>query len=430
MRQVLAAALMAVFATVVAGANLARAAGCQAVPELTKSLGHGGTPISDTAVASTWPPQTVSAGEITLENYNSLIPKFDTACGTHISIPLHGNRVYLDAATGQDSPSVANITADLSSRNNPIAWSLGTSFTTEDSEPDQTVQHHVAARNSMGLFDDRLRAWVDFGISLDDDRKLGGQASSYKLAADLWHSKEFKLSSSAGYVLASTGYADGDVNLTADRAVHEFASSLSWRRVGLEIAHSSATDNTARNKDEDTHQWRTWSADIRFDLANLPAFLPLDVGLKLEQEHTQRIDFGSLDTATDLDELSRSISLKLNWNHHGGETALRFSGSGVNDRTDGEEQSVSLGYAIRLVRALETDALTLSGDAEVSGNRKMGSEEWQRSQTYDLGFTMHSKPAIYGSLGLETGLSVIDQSDGAAPFLNKAAARFTYSLSF
>ncbi len=428
MRQVLSAALVAISATVVPGTNLAMAAGCQPVPLLSENSDGAGPPISDVAVSAAGLPLTVSPGKILLEGYNSLIPKFDSACGTHLSISILDNRVHLDAANGQDSPIFANLAVDLGSDGNPVAWSLATSFMATNSDPGRALQRHVAARNWMSLLDDRLRAWVDFSISLDGDNKLSGHAARYKLAADLWRTEDFNLSSSAGYVVASAGYADKGVDLAGDRVVHEFAASLGWGRLGLEVAHSISTDNTAGDEDQSTRQWRAWSADFHFDLAGVPVFLPHDVGVKIEQQHVHRTDIGTLDTAEDLDELSRTFALELNWDHHGGATTLLLSGSDLDDRTDRDTDNDSLAYAIRLKRAFDTSSWNLSAEAELTGKGEMDGEKRQRSRTFGLGFKMKSNPGSYGSLGLEAGISLIDQSDRGAPSLDEIAARLTYDL--
>ncbi len=43
---------------------------------------------------------------------------------------------------------------------------------------------------------------------------------------------------------------------------------------------------------------------------------------------------------------------------------------------------------------------------------------------------MNSNPGSFGSLGLEAGISLIDESDRGAPSLDEASARLTYELQF
>ncbi|MEE8293004.1 MAG: hypothetical protein V3R22_01150, partial [Kiloniellales bacterium] len=64
------------------------------------------------------------------------------------------------------------------------------------------------------------------------------------------------------------------------------------------------------------------------------------------------------------------------------------------------------------------------------GKGEMSGEQRQRSQNFDLGFNMKSNPGSFGSLGLEAGVSLIDESERGAPSLHEASARFTYEQQF
>ena len=430
MRQVLAAALLAISATVVPGTDHARAAECQLVPLLSGHSDGVVPPVSDVAVSLAGLPLTMSAGKVLLDGYNSLVPKFDSACGTHLGASILDDRVRLDVANGQDGPSFANLSMDLAPGGGPVGWSIETAFMAADSGPNQALQRHVGARNWMGAFDNRLQAWVDFGLSIDGENELSGHATRYKLAADLWRTEDFKLSGTAGFVLASAGYAVDGIDLGADRAVHEFGGSIDWGRLGFHISHSISTDNTIGDDDQNTRRWRVWSADFKLDLADVHAFVPRGVGFKIEQEHLNRTDIGTLDTAGDLDELSRSLSLELSWDHHGGATTLLLSGSDLDDRANSDTDNDKLDYAIRLTRAFDTGPWELSAEAALTGKGEMSGEQRQRSQNFDLGFNMKSNPGSFGSLGLEAGVSLIDESDRGAPSLHEASARFTYELQF
>ncbi len=430
MRQVLAATLLAISATVVPGTDLARAAECQLVPLLSGDSDGAVTPVSDVAVSPAVLPLTMSAGKVLLEGHNSLVPKFDSACGKHLSTSVLNNRLHLDVAIGQEGPSFTNLSVDLAPDGGPVAWSLETAFMAANSGPNQDLQRHVGARNWMGVLDNRLQAWVDFGVSIDGENELTGHATRYKLAADLWRTGDFKLSGTAGFVLVSAGYEVDGINLAADRAVHELGGSIDWGQLGLDISHSISTDNTIGDEDQSARRWLAWSADFKLDLAGVHAFLPHDIGFKFAQEHVDRVDIGNLDTAGDLDQLSRSFALELNWAHHGGATTLMLSGSDLDDRTDTGTDNDALDYAIRLKRTFNTGAWNLSAEAELAGKGEMDGEKRQRSRTLGLGFNMNSNHGSYGSLGLEAGISLIDQSDRGTPSLNETSARLTYDLQF
>lgn len=120
MRQVLAAALLAISATVVPGTDHARAAECQLVPLLSGDPDGVVPPVSDVAVSLAGLPLTMSAGKVLLDGYNSLVPKFDSACGTHLSASILDDRVRLDVANGQDGPSFANLSMDLAPGGGPV----------------------------------------------------------------------------------------------------------------------------------------------------------------------------------------------------------------------------------------------------------------------------------------------------------------------
>ena len=430
MKQVLAAALLALSAAVVPGTDLASAAECQLVPLLSGDSDGAAPPVSDVAVSPAALPLTVSAGKVLLEGHNSLVPKFDSACGPHFSTSTVDNRVHLDVANGQEGPSFAKSSMNLAPVGGPVAWSLETAFMTVDSDPNQPLQRHGGIRNWMGVLDNRLQAWVDLGISMDEDNELSGHAARYKLAADLWRTGDFKLSGTAGFVLASADYAVNGIDLAADRAVHEFGGSIDWGRISLDISHSISTDNTIGDDDQSTRRWRAWSADFKLDLAGVHALLPRGVGFKIEQEHLDRVDIGALDTADDLDELSRSFSLKLSWDHHGGATTLLLSGSDLEDRAHSDADNDKLDYAIRLVRAFDADPWSLSAEAELRGKSEMSGDQRQRSRIFDFGFKMKSNPGSFGSLGLEAGISLIDGSGRGAPSLDEASVVLTYELQF
>ena len=425
MRQVLAATLLAISATVVPGTDIARAAECQLVPLLSGDSDGAVSPVSDVAVSPAVLPLTMSAGKVLLEGHNSLVPKFDSACGKQLSTSILNNRLHLDVANGQEGSSFTILSVDLAPDGGPVAWSLETAFMAANSGPNQALQRHVGARNWMGVLDNRLQAWVDFGVFIDGENELSGHATRYKLAADLWRTGNFKLSGTAGFVLVSAGYAVDGIDLAADRAVHEFGGSIDWGWLGLDISHSISTDNTIGDEEQSTRRWRAWSADFKLDLAGVHAFLPHDIGFKFAQEHVDRVDIGK-----PLDKLSRSVALKLNWAHHGGATTFMLSGSDLDDRTDTGTNNDVLDYAIRLKRTFNTGAWNLSAEAELAGKGEMNGEKRQRSRTLGLGFKMNSIPGSYGSLGLAAGISLIDQSDRGTPSLNEISARLTYDLQF
>jgi hypothetical protein len=387
-------------------------------------------PVSDVAVSPAALPLTVSAGKVRLDGYNSLVPTFDSACGTHLSASIIDDRVHLDVANGQEGPSFANLSVDLAPGGGPVAWSFETAFMAANPGADQALQRHAGARNWIGVLDNRLQAWIDLGVSLDGDNELSGHAARYQLAADLWRAGDFKLSGTAGFVLASPGYAVGGVELAADRAVHGFGGSIDWGRFGLDLSHSISTDNTIGDDDQSTSRWRTWSADFKLDLAGLHAFLPQGVGFKVQQQHLDRADIGALDMAEDLDELSRSLSLELSWDHHGGATKLLITGSDLNDRTNSDADNDRLDYALRLVRAFDTGPWKLSAEAGLTGKSAMTGEQEERARNFDLGFNMKSNPGSLGALGLEAGISLIDESAHGTPSLNQASVGLTYELQF
>ena len=182
--------------------------------------------------------------------------------------------------------------------------------------------------------------------------------------------------------------------------------------------------------EQSTHRWRAWSADVRLNLAGADSFVPRDVAFGIAQEHKDRVEIGSLDAAADLDELSRSLSLQLNWDHHGGATTLQITGSDFDDRAHADGDSDTLDYAFRLKRAFDSGPWTLSAEAGLVGKSVIEGEQRQRSRALDFGFNMKSKPGFFGSLGFEAGISLIDESDHDAPSLNEATFGLTYDLQF
>ena len=102
------------------------------------------------------------------------------------------------------------------------------------------------------------------------DNEMSGHAARYTLAADLWRTRDFKLSGTAGFGLASADYAVNGIDLAADRAVHEFGGSIDWgsmhqfstrtswfppKRQGSRCDSSPARCSTIR-----CARWRTWTA--------------------------------------------------------------------------------------------------------------------------------------------------------------------------
>ncbi|MCG8597051.1 MAG: hypothetical protein MI785_22145, partial [Kiloniellales bacterium] len=211
------------------------------------------------------------------------MPAFDSPCGLFLDAALLGDRLSLDVAQAEDRPTLATLTADLGPETGWARWSVETSFMAEDAaEADPTS--YVGARNGFGLFDERLRASADFGLSLDQAREPSGYATRYRLAADLWRGEGLALSGSAGFALASAGYAAEGVDVGADRARRRVAMALDWRRLGLDLEHSVSTDNVAGEAGQNTDRWRAWAASFDVDLSGLHSLLPRDVGLTLEQE--------------------------------------------------------------------------------------------------------------------------------------------------
>ena len=421
-----AAALSIAAVGLLAMTGPASASDCELLGYLSRETAPLGSAVSDTTGPWGAAARRTEAGRVRLRADNSLMPAFDSPCGLFLDAALLGDRLSLDVAQAEDRPTLATLTADLGPEAGWARWSVETSFMAEDAaEADPTS--YVGARNGFGLFDERLRASADFGLSLDQAREPSGYATRYRLAADLWRGEGLALSGSAGFALASAGYAAEGVDVGADRARRRVAMALDWRRLGLDLEHSVSTDNVAGEAGQNTDRWRAWAASFDVDLSGLHSLLPRDVGLTLEQE---RADHAELEGAEDLDAWSRRLALRLAWAHQDGTTTLRLTGSELVDRSGDAETEADSTLEVGLSRAVRIADWRLSAAATWALREETDAGDPRRSRALDLELDLTTARFWHGTLGLEGETSFSDDSDGASGPLASASVSLTYDLRF
>ena len=414
-------------AGLLAVAGPAKASDCELLGYLSRETNPLGSAVSDAAGSWGAAPQR-EAGRVQLRADNSLMPAFDSPCGLFLGAAILGDRLSLDVAQAEDRPTLATLTAELAPEESVARWSVETSFLAEDAT-EADPSSYVGARNGLGLFDERLRASADFGLSLDQAREPSGYATRYRLAADLWRGQGLTLSGSAGFALASAGYAAEGVDVTSDRARRRLAAALDWGRFGLELEHSVSTDNVEESAEETTERWRVWAASVAVDLSGLRALLPRDLSLTLEQERADHAEPKDADDADDLDRLTRRLALRLAWAHQGGTTTLRLTGAEQDDRAAEAGRDTESSLELGLSRAVSIAGWQLSAGATWVA-REEDDGALRRSQALDLDLDLTTARLWHGTLGLEGESSFSDDTAGNTGPLAEASIFVTYDLRF
>ena len=420
-----AATLSIATAGLLAMAGPACASDCELLGYLSRETDPLGSAVSDAAGSWGAAPR-AEAGRVQLRADNSLMPAFDSPCGLSLDAALLGDRLTLDVAQAEDRPTLATLTADLGPDVAWASWSVETSFMAEDATATEPSSF-IGARNGFGFFGERLRASADFGLSMDQAREPSGYATRYRLAADLWRGDGLTLSGTAGFALASPGYAAEGVDLDADRARRRVAMALDWKRFGLDLEHSVSTDNVAGEAGQSTDRWRVWSASFDIDLSGLHSLLPRDIGLILEQE---RADQAELEGTADLDERTRSLALSLAWAHQGGTTTRRVTGSEILDRAPDAEAEADSSLEVGLGRAVRIADWQLSAAATWALREETEAGDPRRAQALDLELDLTTARFWHGTLGLEGETSFSDDTDGTTGPLASASVSLTYDLRF
>lgn len=421
-----AKALTIAAAGLLAMAGPACASDCELLGYLSRETDPLGSAVSDAAGSWGDAAPRAEAGRVQLRADNSLMPSFDSPCGLSLDAAILGDRLSLDVAQAEDRPTLATLTADLGPEESWANWSVETSFLAEDpAEPNPTS--YIGARNGFGLFGERLRASADFGLSLDQAREPSGYATRYRLAADLWRGDGLTLSGTAGFALVSAGYAAEGVDVDAGRARRRLAMAFDWRRLGLNLEHSVSTDNVEGDSGQSTDRWQVWSASLDVDLSGLHSLLPRDVGLSLEQE---RADHADLEGTEDLDQRTRSLALRLAWDHQGGTTTLRLTGSELLDRAPDAETEADSSLELGLNRTVQIADWELSAGATWTLSREVDGGDAQDTHGLDLEFDLTTAQFWHGTLGLEGETSFSDAADSGIGPLAEASISLTYDLQF
>ena len=401
------------------------AADCALVPYLSEDEERP-PPFAAIAVSTDSPPLTERTGRLDLRANNSLMPSFDSDCGRMISAAVLQERVTLDVAQTEERPSFAALTSDLTPGGSPVTWVSEASYLAKEKSALEDPSRFVGARNGVGLLDGRLLASSDFGLSMDEAREPTGHASRYALTADLLRRGDLRLSGSAGFGLATSGYKAEGSEVTADRAVREIGAALGWGRWALDLEHSVATDNTEGDADKATNHWRVWRADLDIDLPELPNLLPQDLGLRFERE-TETADSGA-GTTSDPGETASSYELDLSWSQREGATSLSLTRSDQDGAGVGGAGRSDSSYEIALNQDLRIADWDLSAEATWSVEAEREAGLLRRSRSLDLELDLSTAPFALGSLGLEGGTTLGD-SDPHGP-LEEVSVKLTYALTF
>ncbi len=407
--------------------------------------GRGRADPSNLAAGSSELPLSLSSGEIAFKSDNALVPKFKKACATRVESGFASDRFRVDVVAADPSrptivtaerdadqavPWFANMAVDLMPGGGPTAWSLETSFATGKADEAGTQTRHFGARNDLGLFDGRLRATIDLGVSLAGEDGETGISSKYRFAGDLWRDDDFTATAFAGFGLTGPGFADEDVKVTADRQMQEIGLSFGAGRFGLDLEYETKTDNTSRDDDQATRRWDSWSAELDIDLSGLYRLLPDELKFEIEQEHLGYADGANLAEDPNLDELSREFDVKLTWPHGAGKTFLKLSTSSLDDRSAGGSDGDETSYGLTLGRDLDSGPWNFEAETGISRQSEFvdGREEWFNS--YELELDLTFRPGPYEELGFEAEIELADDPDRGPMALDDAKAMFKYELRF
>ena len=269
---------------------------------------------------------TRATGELSLEGENSLVPAFESTCGSQVAASLADNRVQVEIAgslldfgpeENESDPQngidgYASLAADLTESASPLALTVEASFLSDSGDGGDSDQRYFGGRSWLGFFDQRVEASADVALSLDSGDGGVGFATKYEISADLWQNDSFSLSSFAGLTFADADYNDDGSGTTANRLVREIGASINWGRLNLSLQNSLATDNVDGDDGSVSNQWTTWDTEVGFDLSNLHPFIPnnLSVGFEIE-EFAERDGAALAENAAG--GLSRAIDLDLAW---------------------------------------------------------------------------------------------------------------------
>ena len=398
-------------------------------------------PDSNFVAGSNELPLSVESGEIAFKGDNALLPKFKKSCATHVTGAFASDRFRVDvvaaerkrpaiagAERGSDRavPWFADMAVDLLS-DGAAAWSLGTSFAARETDEPGTLNRYFGARNDFGLFDDRLRATIDVGVSLAGEDGRKDVSTKYRLAGDIWRDDDFSVTGFAGFGLTGPYFADDGVDVTADRQVQEFGLSFGAGRFDLDLEYELKTDNTAGDDAVATRRWDVWNAELGIDLSGLYRLLPDELKFEIEQEQLGYADGGG---GADLDELSREYDLKLTWPDRGGKTFLKLSTSSLDDRSAGDSTGDETSYGLTLGRDLDSGPWNLEAEAGIARESEFvdGRERWFNS--YDLELDLTYRPGPFEELGFEAEIELADDPDRGPMSLDDAKAMFKYELRF
>jgi hypothetical protein len=388
-------------------------------------------------------PLTTATGELSLEGENSLVPAFESTCGSQVAASLADNRLRVEIAgsslefgpeENESDPQngidgYASLAADLTGSASPVALTVEASFLSDSGDGADSDQRYFGGRSWLGFFDQRVEASAEVALSLDNGEGGSGFATQYEISADLWQSDSFSLSSFAGFTFANADYEDDGSDAIANRLVREIGASINWGRTSLSLQNSLATDNVDEDGGAVSNQWTTWDAEVGFDLSDLHPVIPNNLSVGFEIEEFAERDGGAL-AANTAEGLSRAIDLDLAWDHHGGTTefgvsqSIAWEGSMATDRTDQSRLEIGLG------RSIEAEGWSLS--AEGTFFHEVVSEYQEthrhRSLSFDLGLDFDPSPNE--SISFEAGLAFDQGSEGSSQSFGQATALLTYDLQF
>ena len=388
-------------------------------------------------------PLTAAAGELSIEGENSLMPAFETECGSRVAASMADDRVQVEFAGSSLGPGAedsesgpleeihgyANLAADLTRPASPLAASVEASFLSNSGDDSGVDGRYFAGRGWVGLFDRRIEASTELALSLDGSEGGTGFATKHEISADLWQTDSFSLSSFAGLTFADANYDDDHSDATADRLVREIGAAMDWGRVSLSLVNSLATDNVDGNDGQESNRWTTWEAEVGLDLSGLHPVVPDELSVGFESEEFAERDGGAL-AADAARGLSRTIDLDLAWDHHGGTTTFGLSQSEAWERATPAERTDESKLEIGLKRSIDADGWSLSAEGTFSQELASESRDThrQRSLSVDLGLDMN--PSRHESLGFEAGLAFGEDSETSGMSFGEASAILTYDLRF
>jgi len=387
-------------------------------------------------------PIKVAKGKLSINDANSLVPDYESDCGTQVSGSLAEDRVRLDMAapssnsgseesvaeTASGIDGYAGLAADLTAPASPVSSSLAVSFLSTTQSGSGRDRRYLGGHTRIGLFDERIQTSAEFATSVDDGEGEDdtGLAGKYEVSIDLWQGDGFDLSSFAGLSFADSHYADGGSDVTADRLTREIGATMHWGRLDLSLSNSLATDNLDGDNERPQGHWTTWNSQVGLDLSGLHRFLPRNVKLGFEFERFQE-PAGHTSSGANI---ARSVDLELGWQHHGGTTALEFGQAIERDRNTGGEETGASQLEIGFGRSIATGAWRLWAKGVLVQEVATNSHDTDRDRSFDLDVSLGLDPSPSESLGFEVGFVVDEESEGSTRYCCEASLRLSYGLSF